>query len=123
MEKYGGDGPDQQFQCPAMIFFLRRRFISAQKMVKKANNISTPAYGSSLEPADLEQFASVVVPAWKRKGGLSQEELLINAYCSFLDSPQAPVTAEFKQTLTALYQLTQVPRTVHAFDINSPEGF
>ena len=118
MEKYGGDGPDQQFQCPAMIFFLRRRFISAQLMVG-----STPAYGSSLELQEQDQCATVVVPASRRKGGLSQEELLINAYCSFLDSPQAPVTAEFKQTLTALYQLTQVPRTVHAGDINAPDGF
>ena len=118
MEKYGGDGPDQEFQCPAMIFFLRRRFIIAQHMVG-----STLAYGSSLELQDQEQCTSVVIPTSKRKGGLSQEELLINAYCSFLDSPQAPVTAEFKQTLAALHQLIQVPRTVHALDINAPEAF
>ena len=75
-----------------------------------------------LELQEQEQCATVVVPASRRKGGLSQEELLVNAYCAFLDSPQAPVTAEFKQTLTALYQLTQVPRTVHAVDVNAPEG-
>ena len=116
MEKYSGDTEEQQFECPAVIFFLRRRFISAQKVVG-----STFAYGSALDVQDQESCANVVVPVSRRRGGPSQEELSLNAYCSFLDSPQTPVTPEFKQTLSALYQLVQVPRTVHAFDVNAAD--
>jgi hypothetical protein len=100
-EKYSSDELEQQFQTPAIIFFLRGRFITAQKWQDKQL-----VYGSKLSEAGQAACSNVHIPPYKRsKGGPSPEDVLLNEYIKFVDRPHAPVSAEFATMLRALYHI------------------
>jgi hypothetical protein len=111
--KYSGNDVEQQFQTPAIIFFLRGRFITSQKWQDKQL-----AYGSKLSDVDQASCSHVHIPAYKRtKGGPSPEDVLLNEYVKFVDRAHAPVSPEFVTMFRGLYQIIQVPGMIHPFDV------
>lgn len=117
-EKYSGDAVEQQFQTPAIIFFLRGRFITSQKWQDKQL-----VYGSKLSDADQASCSHVHIPAYRRaKGGPAPEDVLLNEYAKFVDRAHAPVSPEFVAMFRGLYQIIQVPAMIHPFDVIAKEG-